>query len=203
MCNSLVANNFANTDQHQSILPKRPFLDLPPGLFVSSRSLIGNPEIYTYRGVCRNHFQITERSLPSRIYFPASLRQFMAAKPCFDICRHCVTSRSAFYKQVGRSHITYVVKIAYLLEAETQRTWLSANWRWQYRKDDPCPRCLPKALKRVHGLWNTTMSRTDYLCFLTENLWIWREMPFYEIEKDMANGDRDKDLPLCSACVWK
>jgi hypothetical protein len=55
-------------------------------------------------------------------------------------------------------------------------------------------------LFRVKKFWQTEMTREDYMQFILDNLWIWREIPIARAEKILkdASDEGMRPCPICS-----
>jgi len=86
------------------------------------------------------------------------------------------------------------------IELKSQRRWLSDSWGWQYLTKAPCTRCPSKPLARIQRFWRTKMERDDYIQFLLDNLWIWREIPIDWIETNLDKDEYERNMEPCRFC---
>jgi hypothetical protein len=104
----------------------------------------------------------------------------------------------AFRKKVPPIFDTNLTRV----DLKSLRRWLSDSWRWQYLAVATCSGCVSKPLARIQRFWRTKMERQDYVRFLEDNLWIWREIPieWIEVEKNLGLDEFERNMAPCAEC---
>ncbi len=86
------------------------------------------------------------------------------------------------------------------------RLWLSDIWLQHYSKESAyfkrCLDCSCRSLARVQRLWESGITREDYIRFLRDNSWIWAIEPGWAMEERLkADPDSfEMNQAPCKRC---
>lgn len=93
------------------------------------------------------------------------------------------------------------------LEIMEHRCWLSNLWLCHYSSESAnfkrCQDCPCRSFSRVQRLWETGMTRDDYIQFLSENSWIWAIEPGWAMEERLKTNPDSFEMaqPPCLTCI--
>jgi hypothetical protein len=87
--------------------------------------------------------------------------------------------------------------------------WLSEIWGQHHKIESAnfmrCMDCPCRSLGRMQRLWNTSMTREDYILFLSENSWVWAVEPGWAMEGKLKNNPDSFEMAQvgCTNCYAK